>query len=72
MVDAQNTWDAHPINVQIKELGRVVKNYEPLVIGERGPVVAIHGNTVATQFGIDRQYPETVQILRNFIEQVYN
>jgi len=48
MVDAQNTWDAHPINVQIKELGRVVKNYEPLVIGERGPVVAIHGNTVAT------------------------
>ena len=72
MVDAQNTWDCHPVNVQIKQLGRVVKNYEPLVMAERGPVVAIHGNTVCTQFSINVNYAESILLLKNFILQIYS
>lgn len=55
--------------MNFKSLGLVSKFYETLVESDRGPVVALHGSTVVTQFGLDKLYVESVQILYNFINK---
>ena len=59
-VNCLNTWDAHPIN--ITNLLSVRRNYTTLAECTKGPIIVEHRNTVATQFSIDCNYPETIQI----------
>ncbi|CDW91520.1 UNKNOWN [Stylonychia lemnae] len=65
VVENRNSWDPHPVN--ITNLDEVEGNYEIIAESDRGPQVAIHKNTLAVQFQIEKKYPESVQILNNFV-----
>ena len=67
VVDAQNTWDPHPVN--ITKLNVVNMPYETMAESDRGPMLALHMNSLCTQFSLDRKYKESVQIFKNFVEQ---
>eukprot|EP00347_Sterkiella_histriomuscorum_P002132 403369345 len=67
VVENKNTWDPHPINITNIDL--VQQNYETIAESERGPQIAIHKNTLALQFQVDKKYKETVQIMLNFVNQ---
>ena len=66
VVENRNTWDPHPVNITNIDL--VEQNYECIAESERGPQIAIHKNTVAVQFQVDKKYKETVQLLRNYVD----
>ena len=38
----------------------------------RGPMIALHQNACCCQFTVNRKYRETVDVLRNFIQQKVN
>lgn len=64
-----NRWDVHPINItKICTIGR---NYTILAETSKGPAIIEHRNTVALQFVISANFPETVRILNNFITAKY-
>ena len=67
VVDVHNLWDPHPVQTQAFNITK--ENYQIMAETERGPVVVLHSNTCAVQFNLDRKYPETVQILKNYLEQ---
>ena len=67
IIDAKNTWDPHPVT--ISNVSAVGNLYEVMADSARGPLVALHQNTVACQFSLNPTYKETTQILKNFVEQ---
>ena len=67
IVSNKNTWDPHPVN--LLKTSTLSKNYYIMAESERGPQIAIHKNSLVCQFHIELKYPQTVQILTNFIRQ---
>ena len=66
IVENVNTWDPHPIS--ITNIETILKMYQTLADGEKGPQIAEHLNTVALQFPIKLRHTETIKILQNFID----
>jgi hypothetical protein len=66
IVENINTWDPH--TTSIVNLATVEKTYTTIAEGDRGPQIAEHFNTVATQFPIRGKHKETVKILSNFLD----
>ncbi len=66
-VFARNRWDPHPVN--ITNLAVVRENYRILVESERGPQIIEHENALAIQFVVSPKYPESVQVLANFVRK---
>lgn len=62
-----NRWDPHPIN--ITDIKNVKSIYKVLAESVRGPQVAEHNNCISVQFEICPKYPETIQIIKNFISR---
>ena len=48
LVDASNSWDPHPVNLDVRSVGVVTQNYVVLAENSRAPVVAIHKLSLAT------------------------
>jgi len=63
-----NKWDSHPLNIQLENAANIGNNYSTLAESDRGPQLIEHGNMIASQFHIDPVYPETLQILKNFVD----
>lgn len=60
-----NIWEPHPVNlVNIRSVG---ENYRLVADSDRGPQIVTHENTLAVQFHVSHRYPETMQVLRNFV-----
>ena len=55
--------------MQTTDINVVKQNYEIMAESNRGPLIAMHSNSVCCQFTIDRKYRETVTILKNFVTQ---
>lgn len=36
---------------------------------ERGPIVALHNNSLCLQYNLDLKYKETIRIFKNFVEE---
>ena len=68
-VACYNKWEVHPVNIaSIKTVG---KNYTVLVESERGPIMIEHNrDCLAVQFNIEKKYPETLQVVANFIAKM--
>ena len=66
LVENRFSWDTHPVN--ITDVKIVKQNYYVLAESEKSPVIIEHLNTIGVQFYINNQYPQTVQILSNFIK----
>mmetsp|Transcript_7935 Transcript_7935/g.15428 ORF Transcript_7935/g.15428 Transcript_7935/m.15428 type:complete len:620 (-) Transcript_7935:28-1887(-) len=62
LVPNLNAWDVHPINATEKE-----NVFTVLAESERGPQIIIHQNFVGVQFHVNPRYPETLDVLRNFV-----
>ena len=71
MTDAGNTWDPHPLLLNANILGIITTNYTVLVEGTRAPVVITHKSTVATQFGLHKDYRESITLFQNFVDHVF-
>ncbi len=67
LVENKSSWDTHPVN--ITNVAVVHQNYKVLAESERGPVIIEHLNTIACQFYVSNQYPESVKILENYIKK---
>jgi len=65
-VACYNKWDVHPINILNAET--IGSNYSTIAESHRGPIIAEHDKVcIVVQFNIEKKYPETLQILDNFI-----
>lgn len=66
-----NSWDIHPVNSADTD-----NIYKIFAESNRGPMVIMLSNTICTQFHINQKYPETVQMLQNFVvymsEKIYS
>lgn len=71
LVPCTNSWDIHPVNSADTE-----NIYRIFAESNRGPMVIMLSNTICTQFHINPKYPETVQMLQNFVvcmsEKIYS
>lgn len=61
----KNTWDPHPIN--ITNISAIKRNYTTLAESNRGPQIAEHMSSIVLQFEINPKYPDSIQLLKNFI-----
>ena len=69
LVTNLNQWDPHPLNITKNHISKVQSNYDVLATTKkRGPQIVEHFNTIAFQFQISKNFPETTQLLKNFIE----
>ena len=66
---AKNAWDPHPTNISDTNIMFVHSNYKVLAEGQRGPQIAEHEKSICTQFEITPMYPETIFLLRNFLNK---
>ena len=65
VVSTKNSWDVHPFNFVNPQ-----RTFFTLAESSKGPILIEIGlNIMASQFTIDDQYPETVKIFRNFIQE---
>lgn len=62
-----NKWNAHSVN--ITNIAVVRRNYTILAECSKGPIIVEHNNTLAAQFTVDPNYPETVKMLKNFVRK---
>lgn len=67
LVPNLNAWDVHPTNATEKD-----NVFTVLAESERGPQIIIHQNFVGVQFHINSKYPETLEVLRNFVVHMMN
>lgn len=64
VVATKNSWDVHPFNFVNPQ-----RTFITLAEGPRGPLLIDIGDyIIASQFTIDEQYPETLKIFNNFIQ----
>ena len=54
MADATHTWESH--ETKITDPFTVQNMYEILADSERGPMIAMHQNSVVTQFALDEYF----------------
>lgn len=74
VVPFKNSWDVHPFNfvnpmrtfVVLAESEKGSFNYPYTSLAAM--ILEASDNLIGTQFNLDRKYPETIAILRNFIE----
>lgn len=62
----KNQWDPHPVKITNFETVKI--NYTTLAESEKGPMIAEHRNHIATQYHIDRDYPDSIKIIENFVK----
>ena len=58
MADATHTWESH--ETKITDPFTVQNMYEIMADSERGPMIAMHQNSVVTQFALDEYFSQTV------------
>ncbi|CAG9318747.1 unnamed protein product [Blepharisma stoltei] len=58
-----NAWDIHPIALPDND-----NRFQVFAETQRGSQLIIHHNAVGSMFHINPKYPQTVQVLKNFVE----
>lgn len=70
LANSSNTWDPH--RVKPTSITGFNGAYLELAESDRGPQIAVHENTVVTQFYVLKQQPETSTLVNNFVLHYVN
>lgn len=61
----ESAWEVHPIN--LTQVVYVKRNYGTLCDSDNGPEIAEHENSIAMRCSVNKNYPESLKILGNYV-----